>query len=52
MDGNFMELNRISRIPLYYQLAETLREQIASGELKPGEQIPTERSVNKPVSAA
>jgi GntR family transcriptional regulator len=40
-----MEINKNSPIPLYYQLAEILHEQIASGELKPGEQIPTEREL-------
>lgn len=40
-----MEINKQSPIPKYYQLAEILREKIASGELKPGEQIPTEREL-------
>ncbi len=42
-----MELNKHSPIPLYYQLAEMIREQIASGELKPGHQIPTERELTE-----
>jgi GntR family transcriptional regulator len=36
-------LNKHSPIPLYYQLVETIREKIRLGELKPGEQIPSER---------
>jgi GntR family transcriptional regulator len=32
---------------LYYQLAETLREQIDSGGLKPGEQLPSERELSQ-----
>lgn len=31
-----------SRVPLYYQLENVLRERIASGEFGPGERIPTE----------
>lgn len=40
-----MDINKNSPIPLYYQLAEILREQIASGELPSGVQIPTEREL-------
>ena len=40
-----MDINKNSPIPLYYQLAEILRRQIASGELEPGAQIPTEREL-------
>ena len=40
-----MHLDKQSPIPLYYQLAEYLRAQIASGELKPGDQIPPEREL-------
>lgn len=39
-----MPLNKHSPIPLYYQLVETLRENIRLGDLKPGEQIPSERA--------
>ncbi len=38
-------LDKYSPIPLYYQLAEHLRAQIANGELKPGDQIPPEREL-------
>jgi GntR family transcriptional regulator len=40
-------LNKNSPIPLYYQLAELLREQIRSGELKPGTQGPGERDLGE-----
>lgn len=42
-----MRLNKASPIPLYYQLAERLREQIAVGELKPGAQLPAERELSE-----
>ncbi len=35
-------LDRSSFIPLYHQLYETLRQQIDSGQWKPGDQLPTE----------
>ncbi len=38
-------LNKISPIPLYYQLAESLRDQIASGRLATGDQLPSEREL-------
>jgi GntR family transcriptional regulator len=38
-----MALLKQSPIPLYYQLAELLREQIRQGELAPGAQVPAER---------
>lgn len=41
-----MKLNKASPIPLYYQLAERLREQIESGELPPGAQLPAERELS------
>lgn len=40
-------LDKDSPIPLYYQLVETLREQIRSGELKPGAQLPPERDLSE-----
>jgi GntR family transcriptional regulator len=42
-----MALNKHSPIPLYYQLAELIKEQIRSGELKPGDQIPAERVLSE-----
>jgi DNA-binding GntR family transcriptional regulator len=38
-------IDRRSIIPLYYQLAESLREKIHSGEFGIGDQIPTERDL-------
>ena len=38
-----MKLNRNIPIPLYYQLAELIKQQILDEELLPGEQIPAER---------
>jgi GntR family transcriptional regulator len=42
-----MKLDKKSPIPLYYQLAERIREQIQSGILKPGEQLPSERDLSE-----
>jgi GntR family transcriptional regulator len=38
---------RAGPIPKYYQLAEILRQQITSGLLTPGDQIPTEESLRQ-----
>ncbi len=35
-------INRKNHIPLYIQLADTLREQIRSGEIQPGSKLPSE----------
>lgn len=42
-----MPLNKVSPIPLYYQLAELIREQVHAGDLKPGDQIPPERVLSE-----
>jgi GntR family transcriptional regulator len=42
-----MTIKKNSPIPIYYQLAETIREQIDSGELQPGEQLPSERELSE-----
>jgi GntR family transcriptional regulator len=39
------KLNKDSAIPLYYQLAQTLREQIRTGEYLEGDQIVSERQL-------
>lgn len=44
MKGEF-ELEKNVPIPLYYQIEQYLREQIESGELKPGDQILTEEKL-------
>ena len=41
-----MNLQKNSPIPLYYQLAEVLREKIRVGELKPRAQLPSERELS------
>lgn len=38
-------LNKNSPIPLYYQIAERIKEQIALGELSAGDQLPAEREL-------
>jgi GntR family transcriptional regulator len=40
-------LNRKSPIPLYYQLAEWIKEQIQTGELTPEAQLPSERELSE-----
>jgi len=38
-------LDRQSVVPLYYQIQQRLSEQIRSGELKPGELVPSEQEI-------
>jgi GntR family transcriptional regulator len=40
-------LNKRSPVPLYYQLAEQIREQIRSGRLQPGDQLASERLLSE-----
>ena len=40
-----MVLDVQNPIPLYYQLKGIIEEQISSGELKPGDKIPSENSL-------
>jgi GntR family transcriptional regulator len=42
-----MNLDKESFVPLYYQLADLLRESFTKGELKPGEHIPSENELMK-----
>jgi GntR family transcriptional regulator len=42
-----VSLNKHSPVPLYYQLAEHIREQIRSGGLRPGDQLPSERLLSE-----
>lgn len=44
-----MSLDKNHPIPLYYQLVELLREQIQSGDLKPGDRLPSERELSEQV---
>lgn len=39
------EIDKNSVIPIYYQLARLMREQIRKGEFKPGEALPTEMEI-------
>jgi len=39
------QLNKISALPLYYQLAQTLRDKIRTGEYLTGDQISSERQL-------
>jgi GntR family transcriptional regulator len=45
IDGDYQELERASPIPLYYQIQRNLLEQIESGTLSPGAEIPTEKEL-------
>lgn len=40
-------LDKASPVPLYYQLAELIRERIAAGEFAPGAQLPAERELSE-----
>lgn len=42
-----MMISRDSRIPLYVQLADTIREQIKTGEIKVGDMLPSENEMIK-----
>jgi DNA-binding GntR family transcriptional regulator len=42
-----MVLHKASPIPLYYQLAELIKEQIRVGDLQPGDQLPAERTLSE-----
>ena len=40
-------VDKTSPIPLYYQLAELIREDVRTGKLAPGDQIPSERELGE-----
>jgi GntR family transcriptional regulator len=42
-----MSLNKNHPVPLYFQLAEHIRQQIQAGEYLPGDQIPSERELSE-----
>ena len=44
---NLDDLDKHSPIPLYYQLADQIRQQINAGELRPGDQLPAERELSE-----
>jgi len=41
----YLEIDFRSGIPIYLQVVERIKERIASGRLKPGDQLPTVRSM-------
>ncbi|MEW5961587.1 MAG: GntR family transcriptional regulator, partial [Chloroflexota bacterium] len=41
------EINRDIPVPLYYQISQQIRQQIEAGELKLGQQIPTEKELQE-----
>jgi len=41
----FLRIEPSSSVPIYCQLAEQIREQIAAGLLKPGQQVPSVRQL-------
>lgn len=45
MDWQSVVLSKESPVPLYYQLAELIRERVRAGELAPGAQLPAEREI-------
>lgn len=45
-------LNRYSHVPLYRQLVDKLAAQIRSGELPPGERVPSEREIAAKLSVS
>ncbi len=42
---NFMEIDKKSPLPIYYQIQQIITEKIKSGELKPGDKIPSEHEL-------
>lgn len=44
---NDIVLDKNTPIPLYYQLKEIIKEKIESGELKPGDVLPSERELSQ-----
>ena len=45
MDWRSLALTRPNPIPLYYQLAEVIRERVRSGDLAPGDRLPPDREL-------
>ncbi|MEW6047209.1 MAG: GntR family transcriptional regulator, partial [Bacillota bacterium] len=42
-----MNVSKVSAIPLYQQLEDYIRESIESGQLKPGDRLPSETELSK-----
>ncbi len=47
MQWSSLSLERRSPIPLYYQLAELIKEGVRTGELQAGDQLPSERDLSE-----
>lgn len=47
MQWSTSDIDRQSPVPLYYQLAELIRERIMTGTLAPGMQLPSERDLSE-----
>jgi GntR family transcriptional regulator len=47
MQWSEVSVDKHSPVPLYYQLAELIRECITAGTLQPGEQLPSERELGE-----
>jgi GntR family transcriptional regulator len=47
-----MKLDRRHPIPLYYQLVQQIQDQILSGELQPGDQLPSERVLSQQIGVS
>ncbi|MGD8780604.1 MAG: GntR family transcriptional regulator [Ignavibacteria bacterium] len=45
-----MEIDKKSKLPLYYQLKEILKEEIDVGKYKPGERVPSENELSAMLS--
>jgi GntR family transcriptional regulator len=52
MQWSSLMLGRGSPIPLYYQIAELIKEGVRTGELQSGEQLPSERDLSEFVAAS
>lgn len=55
MDTSYIKLNKMTAMPLYYQLKENIKEAVDKGILKPNDKLPTEEelcrtfSISRPV---
>ncbi len=52
MQWSLLSIDRRSPIPLYYQLAEAIKEGIRTGDLQPGDQLPSERDLSEYVAVS
>ena len=40
-----VQINLLSRVPIYVQVVDQIKHKIATGDLKPGDQLPTVRQL-------